>query len=86
MEASWRKGSVRRLRHNRIYWLHVNSLESVIVGHICREDESYLNLQEASLYFSKPKLKLRGFYPPVLLKFAVEAHILADYPIVTFDR
>lgn len=54
MEASWRKGSMRWLRHNRIYWLQVNWLESVIVGHICREDESYLNLQEASLYFSKP--------------------------------
>lgn len=36
--------------------------------------------------FLKVEAKIKFFCPLVLLKFATEAHILADYPIVTFDR
>lgn len=86
MEASWTKGRMHWLRHNRIYWLHVNWPESVILGRVCRKHWFYLNLQRNKSLFCEGQANIKIFIALVLLKCAREAHVLEDYPLVIFGR
>lgn len=46
---------------------------------------SHIWICKKSVVF-KAQAKIKFFIPPILLKFAIEAHILADDLIATFDR